>query len=514
MQHSDVISDVIIVGAGVSGIGAAVHLKKSCPGKTFTILEGRQNIGGTWDLFRYPGIRSDSDMHTFGFDFKPWKNPKSIADGPSILEYLNETIDEYDLSRHIRFQHLVSSANWSTDKACWQVTVQKTENDGSIVTAELNCRFLLMCGGYYSYKEGYLPEFNGIDQFRGEKVHPQFWPEQLDYEGKKVIVIGSGATAMTIVPNMAKGGARVTMLQRSPTYVVSRPDTDAIANFLRKIFPEKIAYWLTRFKNINLQRFFYGRTRMYPEKAKARLLDMVRQELGPELVDKHFTPRYNPWDERLCLIPNADLFQTIKDGSVDVVTAEIDHFTENGIQLKNGELLEADIIVTATGLKLVVMGEAAFSVDGQAVDFADTWTYKGMMFSDVPNLVQTFGYINASWTLRADLTSEYVCRVLNLMDSLGMRQCTPRLRSEDGDMAARPWIVDFTPGYMQRAMHLFPKQGDRYPWVNIQNYAADKKMIRKDSIKDDVLIFSNSAKDGHGKKQAGHTQDSEAVAAS
>ena len=480
--------DVVIVGAGISGIGAAVHLQQSCPDRSYTILEGRQDIGGTWDLFRYPGIRSDSDMHTLGFDFKPWREAKAIADGPSIKRYLEETVDEYGLREQIRFGHRVISAEWSTDDAAWTV---RAERDGEPVS--FSCNFLFMCGGYYNYHQPHDPGFETLERFRGQVVHPQFWPEDLDYAGKKVLVIGSGATAMTLVPAMAERGAQVTMLQRSPTYVVSRPDQDAIANGLRKWLPDRWAYAVTRFKNTQLQRFFYNRARSKPERVKQMLLSQVRKELGDEYTDKHFTPSYNPWDQRLCLIPNADLFESIRDGSADVVTDHIDAFTERGVRTASGQEIEADIIVTATGLKLQVLSGVEFAVDGERVCFPDTFSYKGMMFSGVPNLVQTFGYINASWTLRADLTAEYVCRLLNHMKATGMRQVTPELREEDRDMQALPWIDDFTAGYMQRAMHLFPKQGDRGPWRNTQNYALDKKMIRHAPLEDGALRFTNPA---------------------
>ena len=349
-----------------------------------------------------------------------------------------------------------------------------------------------MCGGYYSYEKGYTPEFTGKERFQGTVVHPQFWPEDLDYAGKKVVVIGSGATAMTLVPAMAENGAQVTMVQRSPTYVVSRPDVDKIANTLRRFLPEKLAYAITRWKNVQLQRLFYHRTRVAPEKVKQKLLGLVRKSLNPGYdVDTHFTPRYNPWDQRLCLIPNDDLYKSINNGSATVVTDTIDTFTETGLKLSSGAELPADIIVTATGLELVVMSGVEFEVDGKPVNFPDTFNYKGMMFSEVPNLVQTFGYINASWTLRSDLIAEYVCRLLNRMDELGLRQATPRLRKADASMAARPWIDNFTSGYMQRVMHRFPKQGDRDPWRNTQNYALDKKIVRQAALEDGALEFSN-----------------------
>jgi cation diffusion facilitator CzcD-associated flavoprotein CzcO len=484
--------DVVIVGAGISGIGAAVHLQQRCPGKTFALLESRDAIGGTWDLFRYPGIRSDSDMHTLGYGFKPWRAEKAIADGPSILDYLDETADEYDVRRHIRLGSRLESAAWSTPDARWTLDIDRTTRDGTN-RERISCNFLLMCSGYYSYDEPYLPHFEGQADFEGAFFHAQLWPEDLDYAGKRVVVIGSGATAMTVVPAMAKDVDHITMLQRSPTYVVSRPDVDGIANFLRRILPDRIAYAITRFKNVQLQRFMYSRTRTAPGKVKKLLLDRLRAHLAPEVIEEHFTPSYDPWDQRLCLIPNADLFEAINSGKASVVTDQIDCFTKKGIRLASGSELEADIIIAATGLNLEVLGGVAFSVDGEPVSFPDTFTYKGMMFSDVPNLVHTFGYINASWTLRADLTSEYVCRLLNHMDELGARQCTPRLTAEDQSMDRRDWIEDFSAGYMRRRMHLFPKQGDHAPWLNTQDFAADKKMVRRAPLEDERLIFDNRA---------------------
>ncbi len=481
--------DVLIVGAGISGIGAAVHLNRDCPSKTYAILEGREDIGGTWDIFRYPGIRSDSDMHTLGYRFKPWTNPKAIADGPAIMEYLRETIAEHKIKDHIRFSSLVKRAEWSTPDARWTVTTESKDGTSQTYT----CNFLFMCAGYYSYKGGHRPDFQNEEAFKGQMVHPQEWPDDLDYAGKKVVVIGSGATAMTLVPSMADKAAHVTMLQRSPTYVVSRPARDAIANTMRKILPETAAYKLSRWKNITMQGYMYNRTRTHPEKVKETILGMARKELGDDYVAEHFTPSYNPWDQRLCLVPDADMFEAIKSKKASVVTDHIDEFTETGIKLKSGEELEADIIVTATGLRLVVLGEADFIVDGKPVDFSKTWTYKGMGYSGVPNLISTFGYINASWTLRADLTSEYVCRLLNHMDELGVRQCTPRLRPQDGDMPERPWIDDFSSGYMQRVMHLFPRQGDREPWLNPQSYTKDKKMFRQAPLEDGAMVFDNAA---------------------
>ncbi len=480
--------DVLIVGAGLSGIGAAVHLQRECPDKRYGILEGRESMGGTWDLFRYPGIRSDSDMHTLGYNFKPWRAAKAIADGPSILDYIRETAAEYRVEDHIRYGHTVTAAAWDTPSARWTVTA--TLADGR--TATYTANVLLMCAGYYSYKQGHAPHFEGQERFAGPIVHPQFWPADLDYANKSVVVIGSGATAMTLVPAMTDKAAKVTMLQRSPTYVVSRPARDGIANMLRALLPERWAYGVTRWKNISLQRFFYNRTRKQPEKAKAALLKRVRDELGDSYdVETHFTPTYNPWDQRLCLVPDSDLFRAIRTRKADVVTDRIDHFDETGIVLQSGQRVDADIIVSATGLELEVLGGARFSVDGEPVDFAQTWTYKGLGYSGVPNLVSTFGYINASWTLRADLIAEYACRLINEMDRTGTRQFMPTLRPAEQAMPARDWIEGFPAGYMTRAMHLFPRQGDREPWINPQDYARDRKMFREGPVQDGAMIFSN-----------------------
>ena len=479
--------DVIIVGAGIAGIGAARRLQDECPGKSFALLEQRAALGGTWDLFRYPGIRSDSDMYTMGYDSKPWRDPQAISSGESIRAYLEEAAAERGLGRHIRFGHKLVAARWSSDEARW--TLDVALGDGG--TASFACRFLFMCSGYYSYDAGYTPPLPGLEEFSGKVVHPQAWPPDLDYAGKRVVIVGSGATAMTLVPAMADRAAHVTMLQRSPTYVVSAPDQDPIANTLRKVLPDRVAYGITRKKNVALQQFMYGRTRTQPEKVKQTLLKRVREELGESYdVDTHFTPRYNPWDQRMCLVPNSDLFKAIRDGKASVVTDHIETFDETGITLQSGEHLDADVIVTATGLNLVTLGEMAFFVDGEQVDFSRTWTYKGMAYSDVPNLVSTFGYINASWTLRADLTSEYVCRLLNHLRSTGTVQCTPRLRPSDANMPERPWIDDFSAGYMQRVMDRFPKQGDREPWINPQNYSRDKKLFRKAPLDDGCMQFT------------------------
>ncbi len=477
--------DVVIIGAGLSGVGAGYHLQDKSPGKSYVILEGRQSMGGTWDLFRYPGIRSDSDMYTLGFVFRPWKEAKAIADGPSILKYVKETAADHGIDKHIRYGHWVSKAAWSTEDAAW--TVEATRGEGEVV--RFTCNFLFLCGGYYNYDKGYTPDWAGMDSFQGKLVHPQHWPDDLDYSGKRVVVIGSGATAVTLVPEMAKDAAHVVMLQRSPTYVVSRPAEDAAANWLRSKFKPMTAYRITRWKNVLLGMLFYRMARKNPEKTKQRIIGMVREHLGPDYdVDTHFTPRYNPWDQRLCLVPDNDLFDAIKAGSASVVTDQIETFTPTGLKLKSGATLDADIIVTATGLNLQVLNGVTFTVDGQPVDPSRTLNYKGMMYSDVPNMASSFGYTNASWTLKCDLTCEYVTRLLNHMDSTGMRQCTPR--NTDPTIGEEPWL-DFSSGYVQRSIDKFPKQGSRTPWKLHQNYARDLMALRYGKVDDGVMEFSN-----------------------
>lgn len=479
--------DVVIVGAGLSGIGSACHLRRQCPDKSFAILESRDVIGGTWDLFRYPGIRSDSDMHTLGYSFKPWKADKAIADGPAILDYVRETATEYGVDRHIRYGHKVVSASWSSEDAAWTLGIERADPEEAV---EIRCNVLHVCAGYYRYDHCYLPEFEGYDRFRGPIIDPQQWPEDLDYTGKTMVVIGSGATAMTIVPAVSKDVRRVVMLQRSPTYVISRPDKDVVANALRKVLPEKAAYAITRWKNVAIQQWIYSHAKRKPGSARRKLIKWVRDALGPDYdVDTHFTPRYNPWEQRLCLIPNGDLFEAINSGKAEIVTDTIDRFTDNGIRLGSGRELQADIIVTATGLDLVVLGGASFEVDGQLVDFSNTFLYKGVMCSGVPNMVTTFGYINASWTLRADIIAEYVCRLINHMDDTGTRVCVPQLRPEDAAMPRRDWIEGFSSGYLQRVMQRLPRQGDRDPWINPQNYKKDRKMYRDATMEDGVLSF-------------------------
>ena len=491
--------DIVIVGAGVSGIGAGVHLAKQCPGKRYVILESRASLGGTWDLFRYPGIRSDSDLFTYGFSFKPWREDKIIADGPSILRYLKETATEYGVGAHIRYHHQTLLADWKSDACVWTVEALRKDTGE---TVRITCDMLLVCSGYYSYRQGYIPEFEGVERFKGVLVHPQKWPEHLDYKGKRVVVIGSGATAVTLVPAMAPDVANIVMLQRSPTYVISWPDTDKIANALRKVMPERWAYAITRWKNLAWQLHIYRRSRKNPRGLKRWLIDRVRKELGPEYdVETNFTPAYDPWDQRLCLVPNSDLFVAIRSGKASVVTGHIDRFTERGVLLKSGSELAADIVVTATGLDLVPAGEMQFVVDGAPVDLGKTWTYKGMMHSDVPNLIYTFGYVNASWTLRADLVADYVCRLINHMDQTGARRVTPRLRDVDRDMAARPFFA-LTSGYMRRTMDRFPKQG-REPWVKVEDYAAERKTIGSGVFDDGVLVFGGrELSEASGKSRA------------
>nr|MCS5663027.1 NAD(P)/FAD-dependent oxidoreductase [Flavobacteriales bacterium] len=475
----------IVVGAGISGIGAGYYLQKKCPNKSFVILEGRDNIGGTWDLFRYPGIRSDSDMNTMGFRFKPWMGVKSIADGPSILSYLHETVKENDLNKKIQFNQWVNEASWSSRDSQWTVQV---ENKKTQELQDFTCDFLFLCGGYYNYEEGYTPHFSGRENFLGQIIHPQKWPKNLDYKNKKVVVIGSGATAVTIIPTMAEEAAHVTMLQRSPTYFLSAPDEDPVGNFLRKFISSKLTYKLVRWKNIRFQWWFFQKCRKFPKKVKEFLIKQVREALGPNYdIETHFTPKYNPWEQRMCLVPNGDFFNAINAGKASVITDHIDRFTKKGIKLKSGGEVEADLIVTATGLNLEVCNGIKLEVDNNEVDISKTMTYKGMMFSDVPNLVATFGYTNASWTLRADLTSEYVCRLLNFMDKKGYANCCPRTAEhveQDGD-----WL-DFTSGYVKRSMHKFPKQGSRDPWRNTQNFPKDVLAIRWGNIDNKELKFT------------------------
>jgi cation diffusion facilitator CzcD-associated flavoprotein CzcO len=475
--------DVLFVGAGLSGIGAAYHLQRGSPRRSYVILEGREGIGGTWDLFRYPGIRSDSDMYTLGYSFRPWEEAKAIADGPSILRYVNDTADRYKIREHIRFRHHVKRASWSSAEARWTVEAERTDTGERV---RFTCQWLHMCSGYYNYAEGHDPDFPGKESFRGRIVHPQFWPEDLDYKGKKVVVIGSGATAVTIVPEMAKEAAHVVMLQRSPTYMVSRPSEDGIANFLRRVLPSKLAYGIVRWKNVLLQMFFFRLARKRPAKVKERLLEELAKLLPPDYdISTHFTPRYNPWDQRLCLVPDADMFEAISNGSASIVTGEIETFTQDGIRLKSGEELPADIVVTATGLKIQLMSDIEYVVDGERRNLSNTLSYRGMMFSDVPNLSYSFGYTNASWTLKADLTAGYLCRLLNHLAKTGTHIALP---AREPGIEEVPFL-DFSSGYVQRARDILPKQGSKKPWKLYQNYALDMFSLKFASVEDGVIRF-------------------------
>ena len=476
--------DIIIVGAGISGIAAGYNLQKSCPDKSFAILEGREALGGTWDLFKYPGVRSDSDMHTLGFRFKPWIHKKAIADGPSILKYLNETVDDYNLREKITYNQKVIASNWVSDSSIWELTV---DDNGQEIS--MSCNFLFLCGGYYSYDKPYMPDFPGMDEFNGRVIHPQFWDESLDYSNKKVVVIGSGATAVTLVPAIAESAKQTTMLQRSPSYVISAPAEDSWNNALNKIFPVKFTYFVIRWKNILRTIIGFYLSRKYPERIKERLINLVREELGQDFdVEKHFTPSYKPWDQRMCLVPDGDLFSAIKDNRANVVTDTIDTFTPTGILLNSGNEIEADIIISATGIELNALNDINVSVDGVKVEANRKLSYKGMMLSGVPNLAITFGYVNSSWTLRADLTCEYVCRLINTMDKEGCAACSPE---EDLNALVEDDYIDFTSGYVQRALDRLPKQGKKSPWRNYQNYLLDIFYVRLFSIKDSTLRFYN-----------------------
>jgi cation diffusion facilitator CzcD-associated flavoprotein CzcO len=494
---SDEHIDVLIVGAGLSGIGAAHHLQERCPGKSYAIFEAREDVGGTWDLFRYPGIRSDSDMHTLGYRFRPWTDAKSIAEGPKILDYIRDTARESGIERHIRLQHRVVAAEWSSADARWTVEAERTDT-GETVT--LTCGFLFVNSGYYRYDEGYTPEFTGLDRFEGEVIHPQHWPEDLDYAGRRVVVIGSGATAMTLVPAMAERAAKVTMLQRSPTYVISMPGKDGLANRLRTVLPDRVVYPIVRWKNVLLQGAFYRLSRKRPELVKRMLRRGTIKALPPGYdVDTHFKPRYNPWDQRVCLVPDADLFRALGSGRAEIVTDQIETFTESGIKLESGAELEADVVITATGLNLLFLGGMRIAVDGEEADVSKAFTYKGMMLSEVPNLAFTVGYTNASWTLKADLTAEYVCRLLNHMDSAGHRVAMPRV--SDPSLVEEP-LLDFTSGYVQRSLAHLPKQGSKEPWKLRQNYPIDLRMLRHGSIDDGILRFSSPAPEGRALERA------------
>ena len=481
---------MLIVGAGLSGIGAGCHLETSCPDKTYVILEARPATGGTWDLFRYPGVRADSDMYTLGYAFRPWSDAGAIADGPSILRYVRETASEYGVDEKIRFNHRVVHAQWSTADARWTVKAERSETGE---TVRMTCGFLFMCSGYYNYESGYTPDFPGVDRFKGRVVHPQRWTDDVDYEGKRVVVIGSGATAVTLVPAMAETAAHVTMLQRSPSYVISLPGEDPVATLARRFLPARLAYSVVRWKNVLITMLVFELSRRRPHVMKALIRKGLEQRLPPAYdIDTHFKPRYNPWDQRLCLVPDGDLFEAICDGRASIATDRIETFTETGLRLASGAELEADLVVTATGLNLVPLGGVQLNVDGRDVEIPKTMGYKGMMLSGVPNMAVAIGYTNASWTLKCDLTCQFVCRLLNHMDARGYRQCTPQNR--DPSITEEPFI-DFTSGYVLRAIDKFPRQGSRPPWRLYQNHARDLLAIRFGKLEDEALVFSSPAPD-------------------
>jgi monooxygenase len=476
--------DVLIVGAGLSGVGAACHLRRRLPGKSVAILEAREDMGGTWDLFRYPGIRSDSDMFTLGYSFRPWTESEAIADGPSILRYIRDTARDYGIDKAIRFQHRVVRAEWSTADARWRVLVERTDTGEKV---NLTCRFLFACTGYYRYDEGYVPEFEGTDRFRGRIVHPQRWPEDLDYEDKRVVVIGSGATAVTLIPSMAERAAHVTMLQRSPSYVVSLPASDEAAVALRRRLGERAAYAIVRWKNVLRQIVAFNVARRAPRFSRKLVRRMTQKQLPEGYdVDTHFNPPYEPWDQRLCLVPDGDLFETIASRRASIVTDRIKTFTESGIALESGGELEADVIVTATGFNLLLLGGMDVVVDGEKVDFSERVAYKGLMLSGVPNLGMALGYTNASWTLKCDLVAQYVCRLLAHMDRHGYAIATPQ--PPDPSLPTHP-IIDLRSGYVMRSIDMLPKQGASLPWRLHQNYFRDIRLLKRGPV-DDAMEFS------------------------
>ncbi len=484
--------DVLIVGAGISGIGAAHHLGQQCPDKSFLILESKASFGGTWRTHTYPGIRSDSDLYTFGYRFKPWTG-QPIAAAGEILDYLEEAIEDDHIDQHIRYQHEVLSASWSGDEQLWILEARRKDT-GAVL--RFTCNYLWMCQGYYRHSEGYTPDFEGMADFKGTIVHPQTWPEDLDYKGKRVVVIGSGATAATLIPNMADDCAHMTMLQRSPTYFWTGENRNELADQLRELeVPEEWVHEIVRRSILKLAKDVQYLSESSPELVKEELFGVIREYLGEDFDMSHFTPSYRPWQQRLAYVPDGDLFEGIKSGKVSVVTDHIDRFTENGILTKSGELLEADIIITATGFNLCVMGDIAFDVDGEPVDFAKTFTYRGIMNSGVPNMSFMFGYLRTSWTMRVDLVCDFVCRLLNHMESKGVTVCTPTLREEDANMTAHPWIDEeqFNPGYMQRSMHLMPKKGDHQPWIYNMDYYTEKEELPAADLDDGALVYATGS---------------------
>jgi len=480
--------DVLIVGAGLSGVGAGHYLQTECPWASYAVYEARDTIGGTWDLFRYPGIRSDSDMHTLGYSFRPWDGEKSIADGDSILQYIKDTAAESGVDAHIHFNHRITAADWSPEESRWHITAERTDTGAEV---HLTAGFLFSCSGYYRYDHGYLPDFAGMGDFAGTIVHPQAWPEDLDVAGKRIVVIGSGATAVTLVPALARSAAHVTMLQRSPTYIASVPEKSPIVALLRALLPAKAAGVAAKFFHAVLTQAFYQVSRRYPQMVRRMLLKGLERQLPPGYdVATHFTPRYDPWDQRFCAVPNGDLFKSICAGTTSIVTDTIERFTEKGLRLTSGEELEADIIVTATGLELLFLGGIALSVDGEPVDPATRLTYKGMMLEGVPNLAVALGYVNASWTLKCDLTCDYVCRLLNHMHARGQTACVAR--NQDASVAAGP-VLGLTSGYIQRSAHLLPQQGTHHPWKVHQSYLRDYRALKMSGVEDAVMEFSGPA---------------------
>ena len=477
--------DVLIIGAGLSGIGAACHLAMDCPGKRVGILERRNAIGGTWDLFRYPGIRSDSDMFSFGFKFRPWNELKVLADGPSIRQYVSDTARHYGIDKLIQYGLKTTAAEWSSEQRCWTVTAL---HEASGETRSYRANFLIGATGYYNYDQGYLPHFPGEERFKGQRIHPQHWPENLDYRGKRVVVIGSGATAVTLVPAMAGEAGHVTMLQRSPSYIFSVPGYDKLSAVLRHLLPEKWVYAMARKRNILIQRWLFLAARRWPEQVRKLLLSGVRRQLGPNADMSHFTPNYMPWDERLCAVPDADLFKAIRSGKASVVTDQIETFTENGIQLKSGRVLEADIIISATGLQIQLLGGTELRVDQQPRAVSASMTYKGVLMQDIPNMAWIVGYTNAPWTLKADIASHYICRLLKHMEAKGLAVATPR--TAESALENETIFGSLGSGYVRRASHLLPRQGRELPWRVLHHYERDSEMLLNQPIEDGVLQFT------------------------
>lgn len=475
--------DVVIVGAGLSGIGAGYHIQNSCPDRSFTILEGRDKIGGTWDLFKYPGIRSDSDMYTFGFPFFPWKDPKAIADGPTILKYINDTVDEFDLRKRIRFNKRVTAANWCSTEKCWTLNITNT---GAEQSETIRCKFLFMCSGYYDYRAGHEPEFPNREAFKGITIHPQHWDQNLDYADKKIVIIGSGATAVTLLPTLAEKAKHVTMLQRSPTYILNLPSEDKIANFLKRVLPSTWAHFLSRWKNIIFGLWFYKASRRWPDAIAGFLKKQIKKNLRDKYEDEHFSPKYKPWDQRLCLVPDNDMFRSIKKGKSSIVTDTIKQFLENGIELNSGKTLEADIVVTATGLKVQLFGGMNLTIDDTPINMPNSPAYKGVMLSDVPNFALAVGYTNASWTLKSDLNCQFFVKVLNHMKRTNVEVCTPRFPHETMEKIR---LLDFDANYILRAADKLPKQGTSGPWKVEQNYIRDLMALGYGSPKDKYLEY-------------------------